>query len=189
VPVRDGDTTSFAVVDAAGNAVSFIQSVFSTWGAAVLVPGTGVLLNNRLTAFSLDLDSPNALAPDKRTVHTLNTWLLERGDGTFFAGGTPGANFQVQVNLQVIRGLVDWRLDPQLAIDAPRWGFIQGELLMESRFPAETIDGLRRRGYTVRPIAAWEVQLSRSQLVGRLPGQGTLFAASDLRSEGLALAW
>ncbi|MEX1254668.1 MAG: gamma-glutamyltransferase [Dehalococcoidia bacterium] len=199
--LRGGDTTSFAVADEQGNLVSFIQSIFHPWGSAVLVPGTGVLLNNRMLGFSLDAASPNALRPGMRTVHTLNTWLLDGPDGVVYAGGTPGADFQVQTNLQVITNLVDRRLDPQSAIDAPKWVLTargdlapkwvltaRGDLALEGRFPQETLDELSKRGHRVKPGAAWETTFSRSQLVARR-ADGTLLAASDLRGEGSALGW
>jgi gamma-glutamyltranspeptidase/glutathione hydrolase len=189
VASHGGDTTSFAVADGAGMLVSFIQSIFSPWGSAVLVPNTGVLFNNRMRGFSLDPASPNALAPGKRTVHTLNTWLLEREDGTWFAGGTPGADFQVQVNLQSIMALADWRLNAQWAIDAPRWALLsEGQLGLEARFPPETFADLAARGQRIERLAAWSPALCRSQIVGRTR-QGAVFAASDPRGEGCALAW
>jgi len=184
-----GDTTSFAVADGEGNAVAFIQSIFQPWGAALVVPGTGVLLNDRMTGFSLDPASPNVLRPGMRTVHTLNTWLLEGPDGRVCAGATPGADFQVQVNLQIITRLVDWRLDPQRALDAPKWGLEGGELGLEARFPPETFAELERRGHRVRRLPSWYYVVDRGQLVGRDPATGALFAASDLGSEGCALAW
>lgn len=188
VAPRGGDTTSFAVADGNGNMVSFIQSVFDRWGAAVLVPGTGVLLNNRMRGFSLDPESPNVVRPGMRTVHTLNTWLLEREDGRVYAGGTPGADFQVQVNAQVISALVDSRLDPQTAIDAPKWVLSgPGELTAEARLPNETLVELEGRGHHVRRVAAWDALLCRSQMVVRDPS-GALMAASDFRGEGCALA-
>ncbi len=188
-PLHGGDTTSFAVADGEGNLVSFIQSIFQPWGAAVLVPGTGVLLNDRMLGFSLDPVSPNVLRPGRRTVHTLNTWLLERDDGLLYAGGTPGADFQVQTNLQNLCGLVDWGLDAQSAIDAPKWALSgSGDLALEARFPRETAAELERRGQRVVWASAWETALCRSQIVARRP-DGALLAASDLRGEGGALGW
>jgi gamma-glutamyltranspeptidase/glutathione hydrolase len=182
-----GDTTSFAVADGEGNVATFIQSIFAPWGAAVLVPGTGVLLNNRMTGFSLDPASPNVLRPGMRTMHTLNTWLLDMPDGRTYAGGTPGAMYQVQVNLQTITTLVDWQLDPQRAIDAPKWGLDGVTVGLEARFRAEAIAGLQERGHAVQRLPSWHLMLSRSQIAGREPG-GALVAASDLRGEGAALA-
>ena len=169
--------------------MSFIQSVFYPWGAALLVPGTGVLLNNRMIDFSLNPASPNVLRPGKRTVHTLNTWLLEQKDGPVYAGGTPGADYQVQTNLQVITNTVDLGMNPQAAINAPKWALTgPGDLVLESRFPGETFEALARLGHTVVRGADWESTLSRSQIVG-LRADGVLLGASDLRAEGTALAF
>jgi gamma-glutamyltranspeptidase/glutathione hydrolase len=187
--LRGGDTTSFAVADAEGNLVSFIQSIFHPWGSAVLVPGTGVLLNNRMLGFSLDPASPNVLRPGMRTIHTLNTWLLDSPDGAVYAGGTPGADFQVQTNLQVLSHIVDRRLDPQSAIDAPKWVLnAHGDLAIEGRFPQETLDELAARGHRLQPGPAWETTFCRSQIVARRP-DGALLAASDPRGEGCALGY
>jgi gamma-glutamyltranspeptidase/glutathione hydrolase len=184
-----GDTTSFAVADVRGNVVTFIQSIFAVWGAATMVPGTGVLLNNRMTGFSLDTKSPNVLRPGMRTVHTLNTWLMERDDGRIFAGATPGAHFQVQANLQTIAGIAEWHLDPQSAIDSPKWVWSGSRLALEGRFPSETVEALRARGYVVDVASHWETGLCRMQVVGRDPKAGRLMAASDLRQEGCALGY
>ncbi|MEX0785480.1 MAG: gamma-glutamyltransferase [Dehalococcoidia bacterium] len=198
-PSSHGDTTSFAVADGFGNVVTYIQSTFQPWGAAVLIPGTGVMMNDRMTGFSLDPASPNVLRPGRRTVHTLNSWIVERDDGRVFAGGTPGADTQIQVNMQVIAALLDWDLGAQSAIDAPKWAMtthegrrlattLQGDgLVLERRFPDETLVELARRGHPVVRGAAWETALSRCQVVGRQP-DGSLLAASDLRAEGAALA-
>jgi gamma-glutamyltranspeptidase/glutathione hydrolase len=189
VAAHGGDTTSFAVADGDGNAVTFIQSIFAVWGAATMVPGTGVILNNRMTGFSLNRNSPNYLRPGMRTVHTLNTWLMERDDGRAYAGATPGAHFQVQANLQTIAGIAEWSLDPQGAIDAPKWVWSGDQLALEGRFPAETFAALRERGHTVERVPYWATGISRMQIVGLNSHDHRLFAASDLRSEGCALAF
>jgi gamma-glutamyltranspeptidase/glutathione hydrolase len=165
VPPSRGDTTSFAVADGEGNAVSFIQSVYQPWGAGVLVPGTGVLLNDRMWGFSLDSSSPNVLAPGKRTVHTLNTWLLENADGSLYAGGTPRADFQVQTNVQVLTSIADWGLNPQAAIDAPKWVLTtNAELALEGRFPYETVAGLSERGHAIISMPAWAFTFCHHQV-------------------------
>jgi gamma-glutamyltranspeptidase/glutathione hydrolase len=185
-PVRS-DTTSFAVADE-DTVVSFIQSIFWPWGSGVTIPGTGVLMNNRMTGFSTDPQSPNRIASGKRTVHTLNTFLAVRDGELIAGGGTPGGDFQVQCNLQTIVGLVDWGLDLQAAIDAPRWVTVGRDVLaLEDRFPAAVSDGLRARGHRVERLAAWDAAQSRSQVIASMPGGGWA-AASDLRGEGVALA-
>ncbi len=189
IATHGGDTTSFATADGDGNLVKFIQSTFQPWGAAVLVPGTGVMLNDRMYGFSVDPSSPNVVRPGMRANHTLNTWLLEREGGPTYAGGTPGADYQVQVNLQIITGLVDFNLNPQAAINAPKWVLTgPGDLALEARFPDATFEDLERRGHTVVRGADWETTLCRAQLVGR-HADGTLVGASDVRAEGAALSF
>jgi gamma-glutamyltranspeptidase/glutathione hydrolase len=186
-PVPAGsDTTSFVVADEE-MAVAFIQSVFAVWGSGVVIPGTGVLMNNRMLGFSSDASHPNCVAPGKRTVHTLNNFLCVRDGRLLAGGGTPGADFQVQCNIQTIAGVVDWQLDLHSAINAPRWVITaDSRLAVESRFPDETLEELDRRGHRLLRCGPWE--LSRSQVVGSLPERGWA-VASDLRSEGLALGW
>ena len=128
---------------------------------------------------------------------SINTWLLER-EGTVYAGGTPGADTQIQVNLQAITAIADWGLGAQSAIDSPKWAItshagrrlitvLPGDgLVLESRFPTETAAELDRRGHGVVQGSAWETALSRMQIVAR-QSDGALAAASDLRAEGAAL--
>jgi len=185
-PARS-DTTSFVVADET-TVVSFIQSVFWPWGSGVTIPGTGVLMNNRMTGFSIDPQSPNCVAPGKRTVHTLNTFLAVKDGELVAGGGTPGGDFQVQCNLQTIAGIIDWGLDLQAAIDAPRWVTVGRDVLaLEARFPAGVIDDLRARGHAVERLAAWDAAQSRSQVIASTSGGGWA-VASDLRGEGVALA-
>ena len=180
------DTTSFVVADE-DTAIAFIQSVFAPWGSRVMIPGTGVLMNNRLSAFSTTPGDANVIAPAKRTVHTLNTFLAIRDGELVVGGGTPGGDYQVQSNIQSIVAVLSWGLDLQSAIDMPRWVLVNGNLAMESRFPPTVMDDLAGRGHNVGPIAAWDGNIARSQLVASVPGGGWA-VASDLRGEGVALA-
>ncbi len=186
------DTTYFCVADRQGNAVSFIQSVFYRFGCGVAAEGTGILLNNRMTGFSLDPASPNALAPGKRTAHTLNAYIVTEGDRLAWVGGTPGADVQVQSNLQVIRHVIDGGADPQQAIEIPRWQHSQppdgpsgGLLEIENRVPASVIDDLARRGHAVRAIAPW-AHGSVYQLIRVDSETGALHGGSDPRGDGHA---
>ena len=179
------DTTSF-VVAAGEMAVCYIQSVFAPWGSRFVVPGTGILMNNRMTGFSLDPASPNVVAPGKRTLHTLNNFVAVKDGRLVVAGGTPGADFQVQTNLQVIAAVVDWGLDVQAALDSPRWATATGgRLNVETRFPEALRADLAARGHDVRPAGPWGVRAC-SQVVASVDGGWA--AASDLRGEGVALA-
>jgi gamma-glutamyltranspeptidase/glutathione hydrolase len=197
-PVAEGsDTTYFLVADKDGNAVSWIQSVFHGFGSSWIIPETGILLNNRLTGFSLDPASPNIIAPGKRPAHTLNAFTVTNPDGTLhIVGGTPGANIQVQTNLQLIVNLVDLKMNVQETTEAPRWQHLNapgqssdeergsGVLEIENRVPTAVLDQLRAKGHDVKPLAAWG-HGSSVQLMQVLPN-GTFAFGSDPRCEGHA---
>jgi gamma-glutamyltranspeptidase/glutathione hydrolase len=199
-PVSEGsDTTYFLVADKDGNAVSWIQSVFHGFGSSWVIPETGILLNNRLTGFSLDPSSPNIIAPGKRPAHTLNAFTVVNADGTLnIVGGTPGANIQVQSNLQLIVNLVDLKMNVQEAIETPRWQHLKeagqsseeetgsGVLEIEDRVSPEVLEGLRAKGHEVKAIAPWG-HGSSVQLMQVLPN-GTFAFGSDPRCEGQASA-
>jgi len=191
------DTTYFLVADSDGNAVSWIQSLFAGFGSGWAVPGTGIILNNRLTGFSLNPDSPNIIEPGKRPAHTLNAWLATNADESLaYVGGTPGGHVQVQTNLQVIVNLVDFGMDVQEAIEAPRWQHLSatgqggaeeatfGTLEIENRVAAETIAELKNRGHIVAELEPWD-HASRVQLMQRF-SNGTMAFGSDPRSAGQA---
>jgi gamma-glutamyltranspeptidase/glutathione hydrolase len=197
-PVSEGsDTTYFLVADAEGNAVSWIQSVFHGFGSSWVIPETGIILNNRLTGFSLDPQSPNIIAPGKRPAHTLNAFTAVRHDGSLYlVGGTPGANIQVQTNLQLITNVIDLKLNVQEAIEAPRWQHLNGPgqssaeesgkgvLEIEDRVPSAVIEELKQKGHDVKLLTAWG-HGSSVQMLEVLP-QGTFAIGSDPRCEGHA---
>lgn len=188
-PVGASDTTSSVVADGEGNVCSFIQSLYAQWGSAVAIDGIGIIMNNRMTGFSLDPSHPNALAPGKRTMHTLNTYLVFRDGRPYIAGNTPGGDFQVQTNLQMITNIIDHGLDPQAAIDAARWGDAAGALLVEDDMPADTQAGLARRGHVVRPLSRTTAPMGRAQAIVVDPESGVLIGGSDARGEGVAAGW
>lgn len=191
------DTTYFLAADRDGNAVSWIQSVFHGFGASWAIPGTGILMNNRLTGFSLDKNSPNFIAPGKRPAHTLNAWTVTRKDGSLaHVGGTPGANIQVQSNFQLVVNAIDLKMSPQENAEAPRWQHLNkkrdnsgievfdGLLQIENRVSQEIITSLSNRGHEVQELSAYghgsSVQLLEVQ------ENGTYIAGSDPRCEGHA---
>lgn len=197
-PISEGsDTTYFLVADSDGNAVSWIQSVFHGFGSSWVIPGTGIILNNRLTGFSLDPTSPNIVVPGKRPAHTLNAFTAVNPDGSLhLVGGTPGANIQVQTNLQLITNLVDLKMNVQEATEAPRWQHLNapgqssaeetgnGVLEIENRVSSAVIDELRAKGHDVKLLAAWG-HGSAVQLMQVLPNKTYAFG-SDPRCEGHA---
>lgn len=198
-PMGTGDTTYFAVVDADGFAISAIQSLNQAWGAATLDPGTGMLLNNRMLYWHLEPEHPNRLEPGKRVRHTMNPPMVLRDGNLSIVFGTPGADQQVQVNLQVLTAIIDFGLDPQEAVEMPRWRSFQpgGEsdwphgtssnLLVENRMPSETLRGLEERGHSLEIVGPLEGGCNE-QVIMIHPGNGMLMAASDPRRDGYALA-
>ncbi|MBI4201343.1 MAG: gamma-glutamyltransferase [Chloroflexi bacterium] len=190
-----GDTSYFCVVDRAGNAVSFIHSLFQGFGSAFVAEGTGVVFNGRQRGFRLQEGHPNTIAPGKRPMHTLNAYMVMKAGEPFLVGGTPGADFQPQGNAQMITGIIDFGLAPQEAVDAPRWSSIPGtdpasvdqpySLQLEPRMPAEVARGLEALGHKI----TWGQEgISHGivQLIQVNPKTGVRMGASDPRGDGHA---
>ncbi len=194
------DTTCFAVVDGRGNAVCQLQSLQSAFGSSIVVPGTGILLNNRMTYWHLDPDHIDCLEPGKRVRHTMTPVMIFRDGRLVLVCGTPGADTQVQSNLQVITLVLDHGYLVNEAVEAPRWRHLQDgtestvphrcadELLLEERFPVEVQRGLTARGHPVRLIGPWEAVGSMVMIQVR-PETGALFGAVDPRRDGYAVGW
>jgi gamma-glutamyltranspeptidase len=186
-----GDTVAIVAADAAGNAVSVIQSLYHEFGAGVVAGDTGVLLQNRGAFFSLDDGHPNCLAPRKRTAHTLipSMYLVDGRPRLVY--GTMGGDGQPQTQAALVTRVVDRGLGPQAAIEAPRWlfGRTWGEasrsLRLEGRFPADVAGDLRRRGHDVQILEDWSDLVGHAQMI-RLDADG-LAGGSDPRADGAAL--
>jgi gamma-glutamyltranspeptidase/glutathione hydrolase len=195
-----GETTYLAVADGQGNAMSGIQSINDVFGAAVVAGDTGILLNNRMRYWHLEPGHPNRLAPGKRVRHTMNPPMVLRDGRPYLVLGTPGADAQVQVNLQVLVALLDFGLDPQQAVEMARWQSLQpgtsanwphdasGQLVLEDRIPAATRAELARRGHDVQTVGALDgpcsVNVLRYDAI-----TGCWQAGSDPRRDGYALAF
>ncbi|UYP19266.1 gamma-glutamyltransferase [Rhodococcus sp. Z13] len=195
--VSGGDTTSLVAVDAEGRAVSFIHSLAFTFGAKFTVPGTGIVLNNRLGRGAYLMDGhPNEVAPRRKPLHTLNAWIVTDSAGELkHVGNTPGGDGQVQWNFQLLSHLLDHGLDPQQAVSAPRFTVFPGsdadvlgqptELRIEERVPEEIRSSLAERGHRVTTLDAFGADGS-AQVVS-LDERGVLLGGSDPRQEGVAL--
>ncbi len=182
-------TTYLAAADRDGNVVSLIESVFSVFGAATVVPGTGIVLNDRLRGFSLQERSPNMLAPSKRPVHTLNTVLALDGSTPRFVFGTPGAQAQVQSNFQLAAALIDFGMDVQDAIEAPRWYHESGKTLkLEGRFPEDVRRTLAGKGHEIEVLPDWDDVTGGAQAIA-VGENGVFSAGADPRREGVAAGY
>ena len=199
-PESHEDTTCFCTADRWGNAVCVLQSIQSGFGSGLIAGNTGILLNNRMTYWHLEENHPNCLRPGKRVRHTMNPVIVTRNDRPVLVCGTPGADTQVQTNLQLITHILDFGMTPQEAVEAPRWRSLQNPmestvphtcedvLQLEGRFSKNVRDGLVRRGHELRILGDWDGPGS-AQAIRILPETNTLIGGSDPRRDGYAVAW
>ena len=183
------DTIYLAVVDQYGNAISLIQSLYEFFGSCSMVPGTGMLLHNRGRGFTLDPDHPNCLEPHKRPYHTLHCAMVLDRDRPWLVLGSPGADGQTQTITQLATSVIDFALDPQQAVDAPRWrDNPDGSLMIEGRFGIETAAYLESKGINVQMLADWDGVMGSAQII-RMDRQNNVIAAgADPRRQAYALA-
>ena len=194
------DTTCFVVVDGDGNAVCQLQSLQSAFGSGLVAEGTGILLNNRMTYWHLEADHIDRLEPGKRVRHTMNPVMVFRDGRLVLLCGTPGADTQVQTNLQVLTHVLEFGLNVQEAVEAPRWRHLQNPteseiphtcvdaLNLEARFPDDVVADLRRRGQPVQMIGAWEA--TGSEVMIQLdPATGALAGGADPRRDAYAIGY
>ena len=200
---RGGGTIYLATVDAAGNAVSLIQSNYMGFGSGVVDPETGIHYQNRGSYFSLDPEHPNVLAPGKRTLHTLLPGMLFRSGERrpWVVTGSMGGDAQPQIHAQVVSGLVDGGLDVATAVGAPRW-FVDSEehfvppveVRAERRYPTAILDALEALGHPVTRTIPFNGLLGHAHAIELVDGGpavdgGSLAAATDPRSAGLPAVW
>jgi len=182
-------TVYLAAADKDGNMVSFIQSNYMGFGSGLVVPGTGIALQNRGHNFSFDPSHANALEGGKRTYHTIIPGFLTKGNEAIGPFGVMGGFMQPQGHVQVIMNTIDFGLNPQAALDAPRWQWMKGKVVeFENRFPHHIIQELERRGHQVN-IQSESNNFGRGQIIWRDEKTGCLIAGSESRTDGTAAAW
>ena len=187
--ILPGDTTFLCTVDAQGDACAMVQSLYMGLGSGVMVPGFGVQLQNRGCYFSLEEGHPNALAPGKRTAHTLMAAIVTDGEGLRAALGTMGGDGQPQTLLQILSRLYDYGEDVDDAIAAPRWldGGAADRLLHLEAPLARIVPDLEQRGHEVQVGEARMDAMGHAQAVVRRE-DGLLRAAADPRGDGIGWA-
>ncbi len=190
-----GDTIYLCAADADGNAVSLIKSNYMGFGSGLVVDGTGISLHNRGAYFSLDPARANALAPGKRTLHTLIPSMALRDGKPAVIFGTMGGDTQATAHAQVYTALARFGLNIQQAIELPRW--VHGRelpgapeaLRVESRFPSASVAALRSLGHDVREIGPWDSGVGHAQGIVFDHERGVLSGGADPRAEGIAAGW
>ncbi|HYJ54062.1 MAG TPA: gamma-glutamyltransferase family protein [Mycobacterium sp.] len=177
-----GGTVYLTAADAAGMMVSMIQSNYDGFGSGVVVPGTGISLQNRGTGFSTSPGHPNLVAPRKRPYHTIIPGFLTRDGAPVMSFGVMGGTMQPQGHLQLVVRIADYGQNPQAACDGPRFRWLYGtQVSLENGFPRATVDELRRFGHDLVVVDDYN-QFGSCQAIWRLP-DGYL-GASDPRRDG-----
>jgi gamma-glutamyltranspeptidase/glutathione hydrolase len=200
-PQAGSDTVYLSTADGEGNACSFIGSLYMGTGTGLVVPGTGVSLQNRAALFLLDPGHPNALAPNKRPYQTIIPAMTTR-DGELHASfGVMGGFMQPQGHVQMMVNMLDLGMAPQQALDVPRWQLsdpddgvgadeIGGRILVEEGWSFATLAELARRGHRLVPVDGFNRgAFGGGQIILRDPATGVLTGGSDPRKDGCAVGW
>ncbi len=200
-PGKGADTVYLSAADGEGNACSFINSLYSGGGSGLVVPGSGVCLQNRAALFSLDPAHPNALEPGKRPYHTIIPGMITREDNLYASFGVMGGFMQPQGHFQMLVNLLDLGMSPQQALDVPRWrlnvegGGIGaeepgGQVLMEEGWDFATLAALTRRGQHLLPVDGFgRGTFGGGQIILREAATGVLIGGSDPRKDGCAIGY
>ena len=183
-----GGTIYLCTADGAGNMVSFIQSNYCNFGSGIVVPKTGIALQNRGFNFYMDPESANCVGPHKKTYHTIIPGFLTRNGKAIGPFGVMGGFMQPQGHVQVMMNLIDFHMNPQEVLDAPRWQWTGDmNIEIEQGFPMNMAGRLKARGHHVT-VATDSMDFGRGQLIFR-DENGILTGATEPRAGGAAAAW
>ncbi len=183
-----GGTIYLTTADAEGLMVSLIQSNFMGFGSGVVVPGTGISLQNRGSGFVLEPDHPNRVAPRKRPYHTIIPGFVTKNGVPVMSFGLMGGTMQPQGHTQLMVRMIDYGQSPQTAIDGPRFRVMTGlDVNLESAFPPATVSELSRRGHRIVELPAGYMDFGCAQIALRI--DGGYVAASDPRRDSLAVGF
>ena len=182
-----GGTVYLCTADRDGTMVSYIQSNYMGFGSGVVVPETGIALQNRAAGFTLEPGHRNEAAGGKRPRHTILPGFLTRGGVPVGPFGVMGGEMQPQGHLQVVSSMLDYGLDPQAALDVPRWRAAPVGVVLEPEVGGAVVDGLRRRGHRIA-VAPDRLDFGRGQIIRRLES-GVYAGGTEPRADGAVAAW
>jgi gamma-glutamyltranspeptidase/glutathione hydrolase len=185
---KTGDTIYLCVADNDGNVVSFINSIFFPWGTGITVRDTGIVLQNRGSSFSLDRGNANVIAPHKRTRHTIIPAMMFKEGKPLMAFGFVGGDVQPQAQVQFLSNVIDFGMNLQDALDAPRWRYegTGASIALEWAIPDETSQQLTLLGHEITGSAGF---FGGGQALLIHPDYGTLQGGSDSRRDGCAIGY
>lgn len=186
-PFRGG-TIYLCTADGEGNMVSYIQSNYMGFGSGIVIPGTGIALQNRGANFTLDETMENCLGPGKKSLHTIIPGFLMKEGKAVGPFGVMGGFMQPQGHVQVIMNTVDFLMNPQDALNAPRWQWIGGKKIqVEKTFPAGIVEELKKRGHEMEVLES-SLSFGRGQIIWR-DENDVLCGATEPRADGTVAAW
>lgn len=188
IDMKSEGTVYLAAADNDGNMVSYIQSNYGGFGSGIVIPGTGIALQNRGNCFSLDKNHHNYIMPGKRSYHTIIPGFITKDGGGVGPFGVMGGFMQPQGHVQVVMNMVDFNLNPQAALDAPRWQWIKGRKVhLESEFSDALGESLVRSGHEIllKPKSS---SFGRGQIILRTE-QGGYCAGTEPRADGSCASW
>lgn len=184
----DSGTVYLATADDEGNMVSYIQSNYMGFGSGAVVPGYGLSLNNRAVGFTLQEGHVNALAPGKRPFNTIIPGFISKNDQAIGPFGVMGGQMQPQAHLQVLQSMIDFDMNPQDALDAPRWQWVEGKKVMvEPTMPLALIKELKARGHAVE-VELEKGHFGRGQIIIKTDNN-TYIGATEPRTDGMVAVW
>jgi len=185
-PAPGSNTIYLSVVDRDRMAVSFINSLYSHFGIGICTEKSGIMLTNRGACFTLDPDHPNTFGPGKRPMHTIIPALAMRAGRCDMSFGVMGAHYQPMGHVQIVLNMLDYGMDVQQAIDAPRFFFEHEQTVVEHGTKASTIEGLKARGHDVVMAGSpW----GGAQTIRIDWDRGVLIGGSEPRKDGCALGY
>lgn len=186
-PPRHGDTVYLTTADSEGNMVSWIQSLYMGFGSGITAGTTGIQLQNRGANFTLEAGHPNEAAGGKRPYHTIIPGFITHNGAAWSSFGVMGGFMQPQGHLQVGLNMVEFGMNPQTALDAPRFQWVNGmEVGLEGGVSAEIRTNLIQRGHTLYQN---RLAYGGGQVIVRDPSNGVLHGGSEPRKDGIVAAW
>jgi len=188
---KDGGTIYLGTADASGMMVSLIQSNYTGFGSGIVIPGTGIALQNRATGFVTAKGHPNEVGPGKRPFHTIIPAFITKDGRPVATFGLMGGAMQPQGHMQVFSRIVDYGQNPQAAIDGPRWRVHEsdGTVWTEEHMPADTLGGLEARGHKLTRTKWPSFDFGSSQIIWRPAEGGPYIGASESRRDGAAVGF